>query len=225
MAEEIKAQLSACVTSYRQIIDFFALNTQKYNYDNKDDDSAAVTSFLDARVNILSALISLNGLLSEISVDDCLFITGRICLAPRLLDGIHDVCVVTDIVLDKDSGDVSDVVIHWIYPRNVYELRSSGMTISVVGSNSSGSSSSSSSKDILSNNDKYSGNNSGLMLYTLTHHAERIAALQALEVGDPVLVSEFLNDSFCSIVTPICRMYSKKIILSKLTNYFFIFNL
>lgn len=229
MAEVIKEQLSACVASYRQIIEFFALTTSslKYNYDNKDDESTTVSSFLEARINIISALMSLNSLLSEVEMSTSttatsaaeeeeggdkklnsgsgcgsgsdMWVIGRLCLAPRLFDGVLDVCVVTDLVFetqtrtqaptetDRGSGSsssnsggnsssdvsdpapehvsrppVSDVVIHWVYPRNVYELRSSGMTVSVMGSRNTSTGSNSSS----------SGSSSGLQVYTQTLHAE-----------------------------------------------------
>jgi hypothetical protein len=170
MAEVIKDQLISCVASYKQIIDYFATTnkSQKYNYDNRDEESVSVTSFLEARLNIISALVSLNFLLSDVvsvTSDPTISIIGRVCLAPRLLDGTHDVCVVTDVVLDEgDSGGaVSEVLIHWVYPRNVYELWSSGIKV-VVGS--------------------------GLRVYTQAMHTERVSALQALAVGDAVLVSK-----------------------------------
>lgn len=175
MAEAIESQLIACVSSYLQIIDYFSMSTAQYNYNNNDEQSATVSSFLEARINIFSALTSLNFLLSEAEdANQSLLVVGRVCLAPRLVDAVYDVCLVSKVVHDDTSGSVSGVVIHWLYPRNVYELRSSGMAISVATGSLDGGDCSGAG---------------GLRLYTQTHHSERITALRNLMVGEELMVS------------------------------------
>mmetsp|Transcript_4165 Transcript_4165/g.7063 ORF Transcript_4165/g.7063 Transcript_4165/m.7063 type:complete len:579 (-) Transcript_4165:40-1776(-) len=178
MSDEIKAQLSACVDSYKQIIEYFATNSKKYNFNNNDEESTTVTSFLDARLNVASALVSLNFLLTEVdgsaNVPDNVLIVGRLCLATRHMDGIMDLCLIVEVVREADNpGDVAEVVIQWVYPRNVYELRSAGMRHSVAAGLG------------------------GLRLYTQPMHQERQAALQALQTGDKLMVmNSFLFGSY-----------------------------
>lgn len=172
MPDEIKAQLSSCVDSYKQIIEYFATNTKKYNFNNDDEESRTVTSFLEGRLSIASALASLNFLLTELlgAIDQSnnVLVVGRMCLAARHLDGVMDLCLIVDVIRDGDDpGVVSEVVIQWLYPRNVYELRSSGMSISVAG-----------------------GGLGGLRLYTQAMHQERQLQLQALQPGDRVMVGQ-----------------------------------
>ena len=193
MTDQIRAQLVACVTSYQQIIEYFSSHRVKYNYnDENNEDYETITLFINARINIISALVSLNFLLNdsitplsslvvneqhqqqqlddnEDNEDNMISIIGRICLTKRLIDGIDDLCVITDVTYDNDQQEVSDVTFHWIYPRNIYELRSSGIKLAY-------------------GQDK---NHDKLRIYTQEMHEERVAALQALRVDDMVMVGVF----------------------------------
>ena len=231
---DLTAQLSSCASSYCDITRYFATqhSTKKYNYPTPSHthSSSDVESFLDARISILTALASLNFLLNDMCVSDgvsggvtseghmssneCvsdavsgghdIYIVGRMCLAPRLCDGILDVCVITSVVVDEcgssssgvnssNSGDrvsdrVSEVVIHWVYPRNIYELRSAGIRVSVAS-------------ECVSErvSERVSG---GLVLYTQEMHTERITALQALQQSDRVLVNPHsLTHSLTDLLT------------------------
>ena len=196
MTEQIRAQLVACVTSYQQIIEYFSSHRVKYNYnDENNEDYETVTSFINARINIISALVSLNFLLNDSisslssivvneqqqqqllddNEDNMISIIGRICLTKRLIDGIDDLCVITDVTYDNGQQEVSDVTFHWIYPRNIYELRSSGIKLA-YGQDKS---------------------HNKLRIYTQEMHEERVAALQALRVDDMVMVGVLNSHTLC----------------------------
>mmetsp|Transcript_14706 Transcript_14706/g.22181 ORF Transcript_14706/g.22181 Transcript_14706/m.22181 type:complete len:468 (-) Transcript_14706:84-1487(-) len=129
-------QLEECVSSY------ITLSELLLSPSNREE-------LTEPYFHILHAILSLNWL---IDTPD-LFI-GCICHAPRLCDGTTDLAIATQ-QLNDDT-----YLISWIYPRNMYEMRSAGMRMDVT---------------VLSR-------------YTEVEHAERVKVLGSSSPGCGVLV-------------------------------------
>ena len=78
---------------------------------------------VQARKDVMSALLSLH-----IMRNNDRIVKGSVCMAPRFIDGMHDIAVVLD------ADEVTAVVL-WVYPRNRYELLSDGIRVDNANSN------------------------------------------------------------------------------------------
>jgi hypothetical protein len=73
-----------------------------------------------ARKNLFSMLFTIHSHLNSTKFD-----VGSICYAPRLAEGMMDLAL----IISKYDDDMCSI--SWIYPRNIYELSSSGIRIDI----------------------------------------------------------------------------------------------
>jgi hypothetical protein len=102
----VEEQLVTCVEGYLQLTTF--LN------DNKEH----LEAFANARASIISGISTLNSMLTEWK--PCV---GRLCVTPRQFDGVMDVAI----ILSCEGEGMWRII--WLYPRNVYEIFSTGIRI------------------------------------------------------------------------------------------------
>lgn len=103
----VEVQLFTCIESYLQLTSFLNENREH------------VEQFVDARVSIISGISVLNSMLPEWRHG-----VGRLCLTPRLVDGYLDI----GIIISSEGEGMWKFV--WMYPRNKYEICSTGILTS-----------------------------------------------------------------------------------------------
>lgn len=104
--EELENQLIICLKSYQDVCELI-----------KDQ---VTPSLLETRKNLLTMIFNIHFYMNPLGN----LLIGSICSAPRYTEGIMDLAL----ILSK----IEEVcVVCWIYPRNYYELSSSGIRMDI----------------------------------------------------------------------------------------------
>jgi len=113
---QIDEQLQQCSTSLTNV-------TNQLN--ESETDSNEYHNLIQARFSLIDAIISLNIMRESLSpLISNKFISGSLCIAPRLYDGSYDIAIIMDFLPDTDL-----VTVIWMRPRNKYELKSLGTSL------------------------------------------------------------------------------------------------
>jgi hypothetical protein len=123
---DLEAQAQACVESYRQLSDLIKEHNHSHHPQQQQSSVTMIEDLIRTRKNILSMLFTLHSHLNISSPIENRLEIGSVCYAPRLIERTLDLAF---IVSKDDDGIFCSIC--WIYPRNIYELSSTGMRIDI----------------------------------------------------------------------------------------------
>jgi hypothetical protein len=125
-ANDLEAQVHVCIESYRQLSDLMREQNHFPRQSQQQSPVTVIGELSQTRKNIISMLFTLHSYLSISSTIEKRLEIGSICYAPRLIERTLDLAF----ILSKDDDGIC-CSICWIYPRNIYEISSSGMRIEI----------------------------------------------------------------------------------------------